>query len=111
MLENDLNRVLDEKMGLAFAEIFKCSKEFVNNGCSNDKVPPALENMCNNWRSCMNQEPNVSTTKASVEIFADIINNFCNNLTDRTLLSIFGLTVISVLILNFSLSKKVVQPV
>ena len=103
-LENDLNRFLDKKMGLAFAEIFKCSNEFVNNGCANEKIPPALEIMCDNWRTCMNKEPTVSTTKASVEIFADIINNFCNNLTDRTLLSIFGMTIISVLLLNFSLN-------
>lgn len=108
-LERDLNRFLDEKMGMAFAEIFKCSKEFVNNGCANNHVAPALEEMCDQWRTCMNQEPNVMTTKASVEIFADIINNFCNNLTDRTLFCIFGMTIVSMLILNFSLNVRTIN--
>lgn len=106
IIEKDLLQELDSKMNIAFSEIFQCSQEYIKNGCGNINLAPALEPICQKWSVCMNHEPKISTSKASVEIFADIINNFFNCLNDRTLICIFSFAICSVLLLNYILGTR-----
>lgn len=69
------------------AEIEFCSKQYAANRCSpiSERVP-AVENMCNEWDQCMSQDPNsIAGVKASVSHLADIINEFTNRLSWKSI--------------------------
>jgi hypothetical protein len=100
----DLNKHMNWKLDLIFEEILECSTQFVVNGCDkNEFVPPALKDLCLKWDSCMNKEPVFLKTKASVEVFAEILNTFFDSITNRTIYCLLGLSFFSIIFLNIVL--------
>lgn len=70
------------------AEIGACAREFRENRCERSMRVPAMEIMCNFWEKCINQDPNkVARAMASAGTFAEILNNFVEPITAKTMVS------------------------
>lgn len=70
------------------AEIAVCAREFRENRCERSMRVPAMEIMCNFWEKCVNQDPNkVARAMVSANTFAEILNNFVEPITAKTMVS------------------------
>lgn len=70
------------------AEIAVCAREFKENRCERSMRVPAMEIMCNFWEKCVNQDPNkVARAMVSANTFAEILNNFFEPITAKTMVS------------------------
>lgn len=70
------------------AEIAICVREFRENRCERSMRVPAMEIMCNFWEKCVNQDPNkVARAMVSANTFAEILNNFVEPITAKTMVS------------------------
>lgn len=85
MVEKDIEKFVSQKTNLVYADIFRCEGEYLRNGCDSNQLVPALESVCFELAKCKMQDPTLLKMRASVEIFADILNDFCNKLSDRTI--------------------------
>lgn len=78
------------------AEIEACTSQYFANKCDSSRMP-ALEDLCNEWEKCKDQDPeNVAGVKAVVGHIADIINEFTTRLSWK---SIFVVVVVIVAVL------------
>jgi hypothetical protein len=76
-IKGDVDKASEEATAMVVAEMAKCARDYVDNGCSRDSRPPALEAVCDNWAYCMNRDPNsVGRAKISAHTFAQIFNSF-----------------------------------
>lgn len=72
----------------AVAEIAACAREFRENRCDRSVRVPAMEIMCNFWEKCVNKDPNkVARAMVSANAFAEILNNFVEPITGKTMVS------------------------
>ena len=70
------------------AEITVCAREFRENHCERSMRVPAMEIMCNFWEKCVNQDPSkVARAMVSANTFAEILNNFVEPITAKTMVS------------------------
>lgn len=68
-------------------EIEACTSQFFANKCDSSRMP-ALEDLCNEWEKCKDQDPeNVAGVKAVVGHIADIINEFTTRLSWKSIVS------------------------
>jgi hypothetical protein len=103
VLENDLQLHIEKKRHGMFNDIMECTDLYIKNKCSYDLVP-ALEQSCKTWKLCMEIDTlNIMKSKESAEIFAQILNNFFENLSNKTIYCIGGSLVISIILLNIGL--------
>ncbi|CEP17443.1 hypothetical protein [Parasitella parasitica] len=65
-----------ERIQELYKEKMTCSNQYNINQCGHDDRIPAIEDMCNEWASCMNREVVVPQAQASAEAIAEIINSF-----------------------------------
>ncbi|KAI7897299.1 Brl1/Brr6 domain-containing protein [Mucor mucedo] len=70
-----------------------CSKKYMINHCGKDDQVPAIENMCNEWASCMHKDLAVAQAKVSAEAIAEIINSFVEPISYKALI-FFSLLII-----------------
>ncbi|KAK7737360.1 hypothetical protein SLS53_006663 [Cytospora paraplurivora] len=84
-----------------------CSTQFIKNRCAPmSERAPALETMCNEWDTCMNQDPNtVAGVKASAGHLADILNEFTSRLSWKTISVLFVIAVIVFCLNNVMFNK------
>lgn len=70
------------------AAIAVCAREFEENRCERSMRVPAMEIMCNFWEKCVNQDPSkVARAMVSANTFAEILNNFVEPITAKTMVS------------------------
>ena len=101
ILQSDLSKHMDKQSQILLSDIVQCSREYIRNGCGQITTPPALEQMCNSWKICMDADINgILTTKESAIVLAEILNNFFNNISDRTIICSTGILVTSVFFTN-----------
>ncbi|KUI54137.1 Nucleus export protein brr6 [Cytospora mali] len=84
-----------------------CAWQFKENRCSPQKDrAPALESLCNEWDTCMNQDPNtVAGVKASAGHLADILNEFTSRLSWKTISVLIVITIVVFCLNNMMFSK------
>ncbi|ROV98763.1 hypothetical protein VMCG_06729 [Cytospora schulzeri] len=84
-----------------------CSRQFADNKCAPHKErAPALETLCNEWDTCMNQDPNtVAGVKASAGHLADILNEFTSRLSWKTISVLMVITVVVFFLNNVMFNK------
>jgi hypothetical protein len=83
---------VDKKTSIAVAEVLSqmaaCARDYNNNHCDPATRPPVLENACNNWAQCMNQNPhNVGRARISAHAFAEIFNSFIEPISYKAMVS------------------------
>ncbi|THV85036.1 hypothetical protein D6D29_02692 [Aureobasidium pullulans] len=90
---------VDKKTSIAVAEVLSqmaaCARDYNANRCDPATRAPVLENACNNWELCMNQNPHaIGRARISAHAFAEIFNSFIEPISYKamlfTVLLIFG---------------------
>jgi hypothetical protein len=75
---------------LLMMEISKCSQDYIENRCYPSERVRALEDFCNEKELCMNRDPATvnKNTKIMVKLLAEIINDFFEPRTYKTIILI-----------------------
>lgn len=92
ILQKDIQMYINQKTNDIFSVIHKCEKDYLLNKCNELPIVPALENICHDLDKCKYQDTSMLKTQASIEILGEILNEFFNKLSDRTLLCLVGFT-------------------
>ena len=93
-IQADVNKASEDATSLVVAEMVKCAKDYVDNGCAKSTRPPALEAVCDNWDLCMNRDPNsVGRAKISAHTFAQIFNSFIEPISYKAMVCSIYFTV------------------
>ena len=94
-IQADVNKASEDATSLVVAEMAKCAKDYVDNGCAKPTRPPALEAVCDNWEHCMNRDPNsVGRAKISAHTFAQIFNSFIEPISYKAMVCLVVLTIL-----------------
>ncbi|KAL2261579.1 hypothetical protein VTK26DRAFT_3842 [Humicola hyalothermophila] len=99
-IRSDLSHASEKARAGIVNEMAKCKDNYIKNGCApSASRPPALDGPCNEWESCMNQDPSaVMIGQISARNIAQIMNEFVGVLTFKTwgfILSIFLVAVVA----------------
>ncbi|CAO0791786.1 unnamed protein product [Mucor circinelloides] len=89
-----------------------CTNNYIINHCGQNDRIPAIEDMCNEWASCMNRDKVVAQAKVSAEAIAEIINSFVEPISYKTLI-FFSLLTLGTLVFSnvaFSIFKRNYKP-
>lgn len=93
----DVDRAADEAVSDILAEMSMCSKQYIENSCASDKRVPAIEQLCVNWETCMNRDPQaVKRARLSAQTFAQIFNSFVEPISLKTMLFSVMIMVVSI---------------
>lgn len=78
MMRSDLANATEKARSAVLSEMQACSHEYTKNRCSpREGRLPALNQVCNEWEACMNQDPSsVMKVQVSARNVAEIINEF-----------------------------------
>lgn len=83
---NDINIEASNKMRDIMHEIAICNEEYRRNHCDPTKRVPAMENMCQNWQRCMNQDAQaVARASVGARTFAMIFNSFIDEFSYKSM--------------------------
>jgi hypothetical protein len=85
----DLSHASEKARAAIANEMSICADNFAKNNCSpRANRPPALDGPCNEWETCMHQDPSaVKVVQISARNVAEIMNEFVGVLTFKTWVS------------------------
>jgi hypothetical protein len=89
-IRSDVDAKSREAISGLMVEMAVCAKHYQENRCdpTTYNVPPALENVCQTWRECMNKDPTkVGRAKVSAHTFAEIFNSFIEPISYKAMVS------------------------
>jgi hypothetical protein len=76
-VRSDVDKASEDATSLVLTEMAKCAANYLENGCASESRPPALKAVCDNWKECMDRDPNsLGRAKISAHTFAQIFNSF-----------------------------------
>lgn len=105
-IKKDVDKKVATYVNEAIFKINSCKRDYFINNCVPEMRAPALENRCNEWATCMEQDPeSVITSRAYFEVLADCLNAFFHNVSLKTLFSLGCLVVFCVIIPNILFAK------
>ncbi|KAI9721049.1 MAG: hypothetical protein M1812_002530 [Candelaria pacifica] len=88
-IRGDVDKKSQEVVLEAMLEISVCAKSYVDNKCDHGTRVPAMETVCNNWKSCMDRDPNaVGRARVSAHTFAEIFNSFIEPISYKAMVTI-----------------------
>ncbi|KAK3372349.1 Di-sulfide bridge nucleocytoplasmic transport domain-containing protein [Podospora didyma] len=101
-IRSDLAHASERERHALINKITICGKHYIQNGCSPKAGrAPALEDQCNEWEHCMNQDPEaIMRVQVSVRNVAEIMNEFVGVLTAKTWIFIMSLFVVTLVASN-----------
>lgn len=101
ILQNDLTKHMGKQQTILLSDIVQCSRDYVRNSCGTSTSAPALEQTCNNWKICMEQDlDGLLHTKESAVVLAQVLNNFFGSLDDKTIYCFCGMLFGSIILTN-----------
>ncbi|KAI9750994.1 MAG: hypothetical protein M1835_001297 [Candelina submexicana] len=114
-IRGDVDKKSQEVVLEAMLEISVCAKSYVDNKCDHGTRVPAMETVCNNWKSCMDRDPNaVGRARVSAHTFAEIFNSFIEPISYKamifSLVLVFGCIAISNMAFSIFRSKANPHP-
>lgn len=88
-IRSDVNEKSKEAASEIMVEMAMCLRDYKDNKCDKPEARvPAMESICNSWEKCMQRDPTmVGRAKVSAHTFAEIINNFFQPISAKTLVS------------------------
>lgn len=105
VLSLDLDKHIYNQSQQIYQDVILCSREYVRNSCGQPLTPPAIEPMCDGWRSCMDQEvTQVLGTHEAAFLLAQTLNKFFDGLSDRTIYCVGVLFIGSIIFVNLALT-------
>ncbi|EED14299.1 nuclear envelope protein Brr6, putative [Talaromyces stipitatus ATCC 10500] len=97
-IKQDIDHAADAKRNDILTEISTCKEFYIQNSCNLASRPPALNEVCNNWERCMDQDPNrVARATVSVQTISAIITGFVDAISFKAF-SYFLLTITTITI-------------
>ena len=76
-IRHDIDEKAMVESDAIMTEMTLCARNFHENRCERENRVPAMEQVCNNWESCMQRDPlKVGRSKLSAGMFAEIFNSF-----------------------------------
>ncbi|KAI4249185.1 MAG: hypothetical protein L6R40_000643 [Gallowayella cf. fulva] len=89
-IRSDVNEKSKEAASEIMVEMAMCLRDYKDNKCDKPEARvPAMESICNSWEKCMQRDPTmVGRAKVSAHTFAEIINNFFQPISAKTLISL-----------------------
>lgn len=107
-IKHDVHRKISGYTNNLINEINSCKRDYLINNCSPDIRVPALEVKCNEWDTCMNQNPElIITSIAYFEILSDCVNAFFKNISIKSLFGIGLIFMFSIILPNILFSKVI----
>lgn len=105
-IKRDVDRKIASYVNEAIHKINACKREYLRNNCAPEMRVPYLEYKCNEWDTCMQQDPQaVVTSMAYFEVLADCMNAFFHNISMKSLLGLGCLLMFCIIIPNVLFSK------
>lgn len=109
-IRSDVDEAAEHATAEALAEMAICAQDYRENECDGKRILPAMEQVCKNWKRCMERDPRkVGRARVSAHTFARIFNSFIEPISYKamifTLLIIFGTVALSNLAFGFFRSK------
>lgn len=87
-IKQDIDHAADAKRNDILTEISTCRELYVQNSCSIAGRPPALNDVCNNWERCMDQDPErIARATVSVQTISAIITGFVDAISFKAFVS------------------------
>lgn len=87
-IRSDVDLKSREVASETLAEMSVCAREFKENRCDRSSRVPAMETVCDNWEKCMKQDPTkVGRARVSANTFAEILNNFIEPISAKTMVN------------------------
>lgn len=72
-------------------KIAECANHYSLNGCARKDRPPALDSMCDGWKTCMDQNPgSIMRVKVTMRQVAEIINEFSETMNMKAWVRVLG---------------------
>ncbi|KAL3704328.1 hypothetical protein TMatcc_010019 [Talaromyces marneffei ATCC 18224] len=97
-IKQDIDHAADAKRNDILTEISTCRELYAQNSCNMASRPPALNDVCNNWERCMDQDPTrVARATVSVQTISAIITGFVDAISFKAF-SYFLLTITTITI-------------
>ncbi|KAI5965188.1 uncharacterized protein KGF55_001408 [Candida pseudojiufengensis] len=85
----DIKNKIEDKLTILLDEIANCEKQYIANKCNLPNRPPAINQECNALEKCQNQQIKVYNTQATLQLLAEVINSFVDQLSLKTILLSF----------------------
>lgn len=105
-IKRDVDHKIQSYVNDSIHKINSCTREYLRNNCAPDIRAPALEEKCNDWDTCMSQDPqSVVTSMAYFEVMADCMNAFFHHVSIKSLLGIGCLMLFCIIVPNILFSK------
>lgn len=105
-IKRDVDHKIASYVNDVIHKINLCKREYLRNNCAPEMRVPALEYKCNEWDTCMSQDPqSVITSMAYFEVLADCMNAFFHNVSMKSLLGIGCLMLFCIIVPNILFSK------
>ena len=80
-------------------QIADCRHDYEINKCSQDDKLPAMVQLCNKWKVCMETKPRDTTkSKIAARFTAQLINEFVNPLSPKTIITVIVLVIVLVIL-------------
>jgi hypothetical protein len=89
-IKTDIDHAADTKRSEILSEIFTCRELYNKNRCGAEDRPPALNDVCNNWERCIDQNPTrVARATVSVQTISTIISGFVDTISMKAFVRFF----------------------
>jgi Di-sulfide bridge nucleocytoplasmic transport domain len=87
-IKQDIDHAADAKRNDILSEMSTCRELYVQNSCNIAARPPALNDVCNNWERCMDQDPGrIARATVSVQTISAIITGFVDAISFKAFVS------------------------
>lgn len=87
-IRNEVDMAANDITSDVIASMSECGKNYKQNTCDTDPLPPALYEVCKEWSRCMQQDPHkVARARVSAKTMATIINTFTDAISWKTIVS------------------------
>ena len=87
-LSADIDREVQNNMKLEESERIMCRKEYDDNLCDRENIPPALRGSCEAWKICAQTPPSgIGKSKAAARFFAQLVNEAVNPLSPKSIVT------------------------
>ncbi|ANZ76147.1 BA75_03045T0 [Komagataella pastoris] len=102
-VKSDINAKMTQKVQELLVERAVCRRNWNENGCSPDRIVPALEQQCAAWEKCMNKDPYSAAGYSSIsaETLGMIINSLLEPIGLKSFLFLLG-SMAALFLCNFS---------
>eukprot|EP01006_Ploeotia_vitrea_P034882 TRINITY_DN65816_c5_g2_i1.p1 TRINITY_DN65816_c5_g2~~TRINITY_DN65816_c5_g2_i1.p1 ORF type:complete len:489 (-),score=164.31 TRINITY_DN65816_c5_g2_i1:56-1390(-) len=101
-VQGDIEKRVDALSADIVKDIALCAREYRENKCDPATRLPAMQKECDAWERCMERDPSaVARAKLSARTLGEVINDFIDPLSSKSLIAIFVLFFGTLIVSNY----------